>query len=419
MNAIIFCIIPVFIITNIEAQFNSLTTKLSETMSWHFAGVYNDTFTVGAGSVDNGRSTSHTSIKFSELNMDQWILNTVAMPLNISGFWNDCDQTVQIEHKIFIINPMTFGGTAISGHELFIYDLLAHQYSIRSTPTYRVYFQCTASDGNIIYAIGGWYNQVYYGYTQRYMISNNTWILEGGLTKIARRQAGCSFDGMNSHLYLFSGYNGTFLNSIEKYSVSNNEWSIISGTISTPRRLLKCRLLSTDSNIYCMGGTDRSAISYLDVVDIFNPITENITNTIYLNVGRTFFAATLWNNDKCIIISGGHGSSGILDSIETFGVCPGLKYSEPSQPTTLTPTTNEPTLSSNPSLYPTSYPSLLKIEPTNNPIPNNPTINEPTFQPTEEKTDDDVESIFNFKQATWIQIMIGVCIIITCCCCPL
>eukprot|EP01084_Bolivina_argentea_P255278 429323_1 len=86
----------------------------------------------------------------------------------------------------------------------------------------------------------------------------------------------------------------------------------------------------------------------------------------------------------------------------------------------MTPTAN-PSLFSTmlPSLNPNNSLTITTHSPTDNPTTNDPITNEPTFQPTYAKTDDDVESIFNLKEATWIQIMIGVCIIITCCCCPL
>ncbi len=323
----------VFIIHQYDGQQiiqHNLTLPMK--MDYHFAGIVNDTFTVfGGRDGDNGYNTGSESISmYPQLNDNQWTHHNDILPINITDLRNAADSDVQIESKVYIINPLTSGGTATSYHVMFIYDLNLNSIAIGATPTYYADGTCVVYNGNnnIIYTIGGSDGLFsYLNYTQRYNVSSNKWIANGGYMKIARYAAGCCLDATNDNIFMFGGGNGilNYLDGIEVYDISNNVWSVINTTLSVPRGYLKCRLLS-DGNIYCIGGVNGLlSLKRRDEVDVFDPISLQIVTTIHLNVARNRFSATLWNNNGCIIICGGWGDSGSsLDSIESIGVCSGL-----------------------------------------------------------------------------------------------
>eukprot|EP01084_Bolivina_argentea_P274300 467498_1 len=352
---LIVLLITVFFNIQCETQFHLSNAILPQKMYMHFAAIYNETFTVFGGkdstsSLITGYESTSLSITF---NISGWNSNTVTMPLGTTGLYTYSEVT--INENIYIINPYTLGGVATDRHGMFIYNLVTNEFTVSVTPTYLVAGACAVynSNTNIIYTIGGNEPTSYKKYTQMFNISSNTWLTPGANTIYFKSYAGCSFDATNNYIFYFGGYGSSLssssdtvyhLNAIEKYTVSNNEWILLSSTLSSSRRALKCRLLSLDNNIYCIGGRNANTNDNFNTVDVFHPTTEIIINTWYLNEPRAHFSAILWNDDDCLIVSGGSFSSGSAsqNSIETFGDC-------------TAPTQNPTTNSLSPSQSPTSY----------------------------------------------------------------
>ena len=327
-------IIPILLlyIAAVTANFTLSNLKLPEKIGRHFAAhaVYDDVFTVLAGYDGSQYITTSRSTLINETpnNNGQWSTNSVSLPSGISRMWTYVDPGVTINNQRYIINPTTSGGTAEDRHEMFIYNLQSHQYTVSATPTYAAGDACSVYDSNqnIIYTIGGYAGGIFRRYTQRFSLSSNTWITPGALMDTARVGLGCSLDPVTDHIYVFGGFDASnHLDSIERYN--GNVWSVISTTLSLARADIQCRFLSLDNNIYCIGGSPGFSLASSNIVDVFRPSDESMINTLYLNVGRAMFTATMWNNGRCIIVSGGATESisdAYLDSVETFGDCSGL-----------------------------------------------------------------------------------------------
>eukprot|EP01084_Bolivina_argentea_P057089 104376_1 len=243
MNIVYLIVLLVSIFLNIQcdAQFHLSNIKLPQKMYTHFAGIYNDTFTIFGGrdsttSLITGSQSA--SVSFT-LNISVWNPNTVTMPFTYAS-WNHqffsivdgslAYSDVTIDEKIYIINPYTFGGTATDRHAMFIYNLVTNEYTISVTPTYLVAGACSVynRNTNIIYTIGGRDPNSYKKYTQRFNISNNTWLSLGANTVYFKSYAGCSFDATNNYIFYFGGYGSSsspssntvyYINAIEKYTV--------------------------------------------------------------------------------------------------------------------------------------------------------------------------------------------------------
>merc|ERR1712176_1684312 len=161
---------------------------------------------------------------------------------------------------------------------------------------------------------------------QRFNTSSNTWMTAGPRMNLGRGTPGCCYDPSNDNIFIFGGLHGyssmvdSYYDSIEKYN--NNQWTIIStATLSVPKHEVRCRLLAIDANIYCIGGVVHP-FAPNNVVDVFDPRTETMVDRLFLNEARHAFVATLWNSDRCIIVSGGNYADNyttLLGSIETFG----------------------------------------------------------------------------------------------------
>eukprot|EP01084_Bolivina_argentea_P149623 261350_1 len=375
----------------------SSVVKLPQKMREHFAGIYNDTFTL-LGGVDSTNSfiqKHQTNTIYITLNDNEWSSNIISLPLNISGLSHEDDSSVTINEKLYIINPSVSGGTAKYNHEMFIYDFRTNELSVSVAPTYQVFGVCVVynSNNHIIYVLGGYNAGDFKRYTQRFNILTNIWISPGANTVNAKYHAGCALDASNEHIFYFGGYSASngVLDEIEKYSMLNNEWNMLSTTLTERKRFVKCRLLSLDMNIYCIGGY--GTVGELNTIDIFDPTTQSIINTTYLNIARYYFTATLWNDDQCIIIGGGWDGTSYFDAIETIGDCTAPTKSPSTAPTnspsaapSIFPSTSpsvSPTKS--PTLPPTLAPSTLpssipSISPSNSPS-KSPTMS-PTLTPT-------------------------------------
>eukprot|EP01084_Bolivina_argentea_P064038 116808_1 len=405
MNSIYFIVLSISVFSSIQCipQFHLSDVKLPQQMDSHFVVIYNDTFTVFGGRhypiISYITSSQSTSI-YITLNDTKWTPNSITMPLGVSGLYNE-NHNIRTNEKLYIINPGTSGGTATNNWQMFIYNFQTNQFIVSSTPTYLSRGACSVynSKNNIIYMIGGSdANIIYQKYNQRFNISSNVWMTPGSNTVNLKGWAGCSMDATNDHIFYFGGFAGSWilLDEIEKYTISNDEWTLLSSTLSSVRSNIKCRLLSTDNNVYCIGGWRGSPPANnfaLNIVDVFNPITEVLIITMYLNKPRYYAAVTLWNDDKCIIVSGGTNVTSALDSIETFGDCTAPTQSPsfaPSTPPSKSPTA-PPTLypSAAPSLHPTFTPTISPIlapsaSPSKSPS-TSPTIS-PSLSPTESPT---------------------------------
>eukprot|EP01084_Bolivina_argentea_P237711 399421_1 len=289
----------------------------------HAAGIYNHRLFVINGDAINDihRVVSDSIYLYAFLNQS-WITKNITMPLNTTRISNYGDNCVQIDHLLYIINPMTYGPTAavISHHIMFVYDLSLNEYILSSTsiPLHKGSYACSVYDNknHAIYTIGGYDgNNLGLSYTQKYNITASIWT-EVDTINIGRYHAGCSMDITMSNIFLFGGlHNNNNLNSIEKYDVNSNQWSELPVTLNTARRHHVCRLLPNDEQIYCMGGYDGT--NKLDSVEIFDPTYYDIQIT-RLNVARFHFQASLWS-ESCMVITGGNS---YLDSVEYIGNCP-------------------------------------------------------------------------------------------------
>eukprot|EP01084_Bolivina_argentea_P034257 63394_1 len=383
---------------NPTETFTLSNVTLPRNVSRHFCGIYDNIMTVVAGQNDffnfDGTAQSQSMLVFPGLNINnQWSPNSVLLPLDMDYMFNDGDISIIINGQMYIMSP----GQPSPPHYIFIYNLISNQFTLSVIPitgglrgTLCAVFN---SNNGIIYTM-------YWGVTNRFNISNNTWMTRAANTVKTQQMAGCAFDPSTNNIFLFGGTNGNWgLTSIERYNQSNI-WVIIPETLSLGRYGLTCRLVATDGNIYCMGG-HYGGCCQTNVVDVFNPSTEMMINVLYLNIKRAFFAATLWNNNRCIIISGGSGE-GVLgvNSIETFGDCyvttiaPTISSVSPTKTPSTSPS-NNPTLSPTiPSLPPTQIPSNF---PTFIPT-HNPTIQPskyPTYTPTNSSTDPTNDPTYN------------------------
>eukprot|EP01084_Bolivina_argentea_P064037 116807_1 len=371
MNSIYFIVLSISVFSSIRCtpQFHLSDVKLPQPMESHLAAIYNHTFTVFGGRhypiISYITSSQSTSI-YITLNDTKWTPNSITMPLSVSALYTEGDHNIRINEKLYIINPST--SVSIFNRQMFIYNLQTHQFIVSSTPTYTSVGACSVynSKNNIIHIIGGSDGNAYQKYNQRFNISSNVWITPGSNTVNLKAWAGCSMDATNDHIFYFGGFAGSWilLDEIEKYTVSNDEWTLLSSTtLSSPRAIMKCRLLSTDNNVYCIGGWTGSPGKHLalNIVDVFDPTTETIIITMYLNRPRYGFTLTLWNDNKCIIVSGGTNITSSLDSIETFGDCTAPTQNPSAAPTKYpssapsTPPSKSPTMS--PTLHPSSDPS--------------------------------------------------------------
>ena len=299
-------------------------TRLDEGIYAHFLSSHNSALRVLAGYGASTGSRSGIDTTPLPLNGSSWNKIETTLPLGIIRLDNRGDVAVSVLNKMYMFNPYTSGGTASSYHELFIYDLSSEQYSVGTRPPFKAIRVCTVHNANnaIIYVLGG-FDNVYFKYTQRYNVQTGQWLSRVADIKIARYRAGCSLSADMEKLYLFGGYDGSFfLDSIERYNVSADEWTVIGATLSEKRYQLKCRLMASD-NIYCIGGRTGGS-TYSNTVDVFDPHSETITNTMQLNVGRGYFGAALWNDAKCLLVVGGRDEFNTLDSIESIGNCSGL-----------------------------------------------------------------------------------------------
>eukprot|EP01084_Bolivina_argentea_P064036 116806_1 len=404
MNSIYFIVLSISVFSSIRCtpQFHLSDVKLPQPMESHLAAIYNHTFTVFGGRhypiISYITSSQSTSI-YITLNDTKWTPNSITMPLSVSALYTEGDHNIRINEKLYIINPST--SVSIFNRQMFIYNLQTHQFIVSSTPTYTSVGACSVynSKNNIIHIIGGSDGNAYQKYNQRFNISSNVWITPGSNTVNLKAWAGCSMDATNDHIFYFGGFAGSWilLDEIEKYTVSNDEWTLLSSTtLSSPRAIMKCRLLSTDNNIYCIGGwTASSAETYLalNIVDVFNPITEVLIITMYLNKPRYYPTVTLWNDNKCMIVSGGTNVTSALDSIETFGDCTAPTQSPSSAPSIhpsnspTTPPTLHPSIA--PSLHPSFTPSASPSQsPTFSPIsaPSISPSKSPSKSPTKSPT---------------------------------
>eukprot|EP01084_Bolivina_argentea_P171448 297023_1 len=335
INYFIVLSITLFISIQKATQFTLSDVKLPQKMRQHFAGIYNNTFTVlgGLDSAGSGITESQSTMIHTSLNANKWNTNNnTTMPLGIYRMSADGGGfDIRINEKLYIINPSLSGGTATSYHEILIYNLKTNQFTVSVKSTYRAQGACSVynNKNNIIYTIGS-YTNGYKQHTQRFSVLNNTWMTPGGNTVHAKNQAGCSLDVTNDYIFYFGGSAPSSLNEIEKYTVADNEWILLSSTLSSPRYRLNCRLLPINKNIFCIGGWNGIA---LNTVDVFNTTSQSVINTIYLNVGRYSNAVTLWNDGLCLIVSGGYDGSFNLDSIETFGDCTAPTQSPTTAPT--------------------------------------------------------------------------------------
>eukprot|EP01083_Nonionella_stella_P069708 186026_1 len=334
-----------------NAQFTTSSIKLPVPISGHAAGVYNNQFTIinGYDTYNTNPINGSYSISLYPIHNTNWILHSFSMPLGVSEIYSLGSISVQNDNLVYIINPVTVGGTATSLHVMFIYDLSLNQYqsSSISPPLHYVGKPCVVYNKNsdMIYSIGGYtdYSEPNDGrqsYTQRYDVANNIWDKVGEIN-LARLDAGCSMDISNENIYLFAGrIEDKISKTIEKYSVVDDKWIVLSETLTQSRFGIICKLFPNNAKIYCMGGIDHSQKPY-DLVDIFNPLNYSVTTTT-LNVKRRDLAATLWDND-CMIISGGvivWGSGHLAtDSIEYLGHC---TFSSQSESITPQPTTSIP-----------------------------------------------------------------------------
>eukprot|EP01084_Bolivina_argentea_P171449 297026_1 len=324
-------IITVFVSNGTQFQLSNVT--LPQGMGSHFAGIYNDTFTILHTDVIEGVSES-ASLSIT-LNTIEWSPNNTTMPLDVSIIRTEGDDAVRVNEKLYIINPETIGGS--SWNQMFIYNLKTNQYMVSVKPTFAMRSACVVYNriNNIIYSIGGWLD-IYRQSTHRFNVSSNIWISSGANTIYAKWRSGCSLDANNDHIYYFGGYNEqrspSVLAEIEKYSVLNDQWTLLSSTLTIRRYNIKCRLLSSDANIYCIGGLGITSV--LNTVDVFDPSQDTIIYTMYLHVARYYHTVTLWNDDLCLIITGGWDGSTGLNSIETFGDCTAPTKNPSSAPTT-------------------------------------------------------------------------------------
>eukprot|EP01083_Nonionella_stella_P081680 225156_1 len=322
------------------------TTTFHDGIGRHFLSTYNDKLWVITG---EGTSSGHRSgIESTQLplNGNEWTNTPGALPLGISNLLTAGDCSVSVGHNVYFINPDVSGGTATNYHELFVYDLSSHSYSVEETPPSLSRGVCAAynPNNNIIYAVaGGLSGSDWFKYTQRYDVTTKTWLSNGRDTITERSFAGCSMNVAADTLFLFGGSNPTYLDSIERYDIASDKWFGVTDTLSVARTHMKCRTLMTDGNIYCMGGYGSGGSSNTrDVVDIFDPGTESITGTINMNVERWNYGAVVWNNGKCILVVGGKGSNGdYRNTIESIGECSTTPNptSIPTR-TTLPPTAN-------------------------------------------------------------------------------
>eukprot|EP01083_Nonionella_stella_P081682 225158_1 len=365
------------------------TTTFHDGIGRHFLSTYNDKLWVITG---EGTSSGHRSgIESTQLplNGNEWTNTPGALPLGISNLLTAGDCSVSVGHNVYFINPDVSGGTATNYHELFVYDLSSHSYSVEETPPSLSRGVCAAynPNNNIIYAVaGGLSGSDWFKYTQRYDVTTKTWLSNGRDTITERSFAGCSMNVAADTLFLFGGSNPTYLDSIERYDIASDKWFGVTDTLSVARTHMKCRTLMTDGNIYCMGGYGSGGSSNTrDVVDIFDPGTESITGTINMNVERWNYGAVVWNNGKCILVVGGKGSNGdYRNTIESIGECSTTPNPTP-QPTklpSLVPTlVPSRTPTSFPTIIPTLAPTLIPTLPPTS-VPSRMSTNSPTMFPT-------------------------------------
>eukprot|EP01084_Bolivina_argentea_P037298 68979_1 len=330
MNSIYFVVLALSAFSSSGTQIQLSNVTLPQKMAFHFSGIYNNTFTILHNDINE--AVSESTLLSITLNNIKWSPNNTTMPLGVSELRTEGDDAVRIKDKLYIINPET---GPYSNHQMFIYNLRTNQYNLSVTPPYRAQAACAVynSNNNIIYLIGGG-NYGYKKYTQRFNVSSNIWITPGADTFYEKYRSGCSLDANNAHIYYFGGYYEprSYLNDIEKYTVLNDQWTLLTATLTTPKHSPKCRLLSRDGNIYCIGGVSNGN-AVINTVDVFDPSKEIIINTMYLHVARTTFTVTLWNDNSCLIISGGWDGLSPLDSIETFGDCTAPTKNPSSAPT--------------------------------------------------------------------------------------
>eukprot|EP01084_Bolivina_argentea_P211280 359409_1 len=412
MNTIYFVVSALVMIpSQTQYTFNVSHITLPEAVMYHFSGIYNQKLTIAAGSLPASESIQ------IPLDTNEWIQIHRSLPINVSVFFATGNCNVQIKNKVYLINCDTNAVSVVSGQFMFIYDLLSNEYSIAATPTYSAHSSCSVynTQNNMIYTIGGSGNDhSYMGYTQRFDISSNIWISLGGNTVVARLSGGCSLDVTEGNIFYFGGHdalNDVDLKSIEKYSVLNDRWTAISTTISVARIGLICKLLPNPHDcvdcIYCMGGKSKYGPTFNNV-DVFNTVTETMIHTMYLNVARYGFAATLWNDGKCLFISG--GANGIpqklLNSIEYYGDC-----SVPTINPTLIPTTN-PTLTTK-YIYTSETPTNGPTEMTNGstkPMSGSPSSS-PAYSASDHDTQSNIYKLFNVVTIGCLSLFISIGIV--------
>eukprot|EP01084_Bolivina_argentea_P091803 165230_1 len=288
-------LLHIVVIACCKSNFTLLNYTLPESYYQHAMGVYNNIVTV----MRYGSYTHSIHLLFS----DNWAKTLMSSPKEITRF-NVFQGSVQVNNEVYIINPHVQSGNAKTGAEMFIYDLVSNTYSVSTPPSQNGYDGCAVYDKqDSIYYVAGVMNDNLLANTQMYHISNNTWS-EKAPINLPRRYSACAMNSNYSLIYLFGGWDGSRLSDIQRYTVSSNQWLTLPETLSVDRHSHTCRLLSLDNRIYCVGGLSGGAVT--NSVEIFDPATEKIVNTIYMQFARQSHQSIVIGNN-CLFVSGGLG----------------------------------------------------------------------------------------------------------------
>eukprot|EP01084_Bolivina_argentea_P261631 442211_1 len=348
------------------SQFTIWNTTLPEPLAIFGVSTYNDELTV----INGKMSLSYSNYRYNHLSYSisltstgtDWSNNTVSM-FGSNYILYQGDDSVEVNDKVYVINPRISGATVTDGQSMLIYDLTLKQYvdtsTYASSPPLKTFYPCAVYNykNNLIYVMGGYF-YTHKAYTQTYDITNDLW---GSVSNInvARNDAGCDMDVSAEHIYLFGGDTSAEQygsSGIEEYTVSTDTWTVLSTTLIDPSREFDCTLLPSDGKIYCVGG--RYYGTYMDSVQQFDP-TDYSINKLTMNIPRREGKAITWGNDCLLIVGGMTESFEYTDTIEYYGNC---KFSSfKLEEITISPTTNKPTYIT---IYPTAYPT---VSPTTNP----------------------------------------------------
>jgi|CXWL01.1.fsa_nt_gi N-acetylneuraminic acid mutarotase len=200
-----------------------------------------------------------------------------------------------------------------------LYDPSAHTWSAAASPATPRY-EHTATllpNGKVLVAGGQDGDSAMLASAELYDPASNTWAAAGSLASVRGFHTATLLP--NGKILVACGLDSSFavMSSAELYDPASNTWSV-AGSLTTARYAHTATLLPT-GKVLVAGGSAAAAIgAWLASAELYEPLTNTWTATGNLAFAHQDATATLLQNGKLLIASGGNLSTGTTTNTELY-----------------------------------------------------------------------------------------------------